>query len=274
MNKNICEVCGTENEAEYKFCKNCGNSLSVKEEVPEPKITGTQPTTKPTVKNSQYEEFKSGGFIANDYSGVSAEEMAAFVGKKANVILPKFTKMEITKSKISWCWPAAILGYLLGPMGSALWFFYRKMYKPAVIFAVIGAVVTLITSAMTFGSTNEVFDTAWEAFSSGNFETALEILERIEPTETALTIGADFISQLTDIVSCVVAGIYGFYFYKNHCIGKITSYRSAQADQRFYKMGLAAVGGVSGGMLAVGILLIVAVENVVSFITLLASAIN
>ena len=27
MNKNICSSCGTENEPEYKYCKNCGGKL-------------------------------------------------------------------------------------------------------------------------------------------------------------------------------------------------------------------------------------------------------
>ena len=29
MNKIVCSVCSTENEEEYKYCKNCGNALTL-----------------------------------------------------------------------------------------------------------------------------------------------------------------------------------------------------------------------------------------------------
>lgn len=267
--KKICPICSTENEAEYKFCKNCGNSLVGGEDT-------NEQTKEREVENEKFQDStqpnnQPQGFVVGDYRGVSAEEMAAFVGKKAGVILPKFTKMEITGSKISWCWPAAILGLVLGPMGSAIWFFYRKMYKPAVLFAVIGAIVTVITSILTFGSSNEMLDIAFDAILSGDANAVISAFENLEPTETAFTVIAGFISDAIDIASFIVAGMYGYYIYKNHCISKITSYRSYQADQRYYKIGLASIGGVSGGMLAVGILLIVAIENISSFVMALVS---
>ena len=44
-------------------------------------------------------------------------------------------------------------------------------------------------------------------------------------------------------------------------------------DQRYYRMGLASLGGVSGGMLAVGIISMIVIENIASIVTVVLSAI-
>ena len=55
-------------------------------------------------------------------------------------------------------------------------------------------------------------------------------------------------------------------FYKKFCTEKITQYRISSPDTAFYKMGLSYVGGTSGGMLAVGIILMFAIENIADFV--------
>ena len=96
MSKNICPLCSTENEAEYKFCKNCGNPFISQEGKAAQNTEANNNQEKSTVtenmNNPQFSDFR--------YDGVSAEEMAAFIGKKANDILPKFTKMELTRSTL------------------------------------------------------------------------------------------------------------------------------------------------------------------------------
>ncbi len=264
MDKNICEACGTENEQEYRYCKNCGNEIKSE---PQPEIKEEPVQQEP----NQTADF----MFSDDFNGVSNEEMAIFIGKKADKILPKFTKMQLTGSKTSWAWPVAILGFLFGPMGSALWFFYRKMYKPAIILAILGAVITALTGVMTLGTTEIVPESAIDAFIGGNYEAAIEIIDDAEKNVTTsqkiLNTVASFITDTTDILTCVLTGIYGYYVYKKHCIKKISEYRAQIADNRFYKIGLAAVGGQSGGMLAVGIVLIFAAQSIVNFIGLIYS---
>lgn len=270
-NKNICSSCGTENEAEYKYCKNCGNELMVEE--PEQKSeTNTDSNTNTEYTSSKEPNFKRvpNGIILDSISGIPSEEVALFIGKKGHDILPKFSKMELSNSKVSWCWPAAILGYLFGPLGAAFWFFYRKMYKPALILSVIGAVITVITTLMTGGIEIDL-DAIMDALVEGNMEAYASALEQVSPKETVFSVVASIVENGASIISCVLGGLFGFYIYKNHCIEKITTYRAIQADKRYYKMGLAAIGGVSGGMAALGVFIMIMASN---FATIIATLIN
>ncbi len=279
MEKNICELCKTENEPEYKYCKNCGNELvhteaaETKSTVNEseagsftPHVNNTAPPQPNYIGQAKNPQF----FTVDNFDGVSAEEMAIFVGKNGHKILPKLSKMQLTGSKASWNWPAAILGYIFGPMGSALWFFYRKMYKPAVLLAVIGAIIMVITGAMSFGASNFDAQAILDSLSAGDIEGMMEVIEGAEASTTTaekiLATLSTLISEITNIAACVITGIYGFYIYKNHCRDKIAEYRAYQADQRFYKMGLASMGGQSGGMLALGIILMIAAESITTFV--------
>lgn len=262
MNKIICEKCGTENEEIYKYCKNCGNIL------------------KNESQNEQYNEKNRSEPYRNDefvesFDGISSEEMSIFIGKKSEKILPKFSKMEITKSKVSWTWPAAILGYILGPMGSALWFFYRKMYKPALIFSLIGAVVMLTTGFMIQENTSDVTDDILNAFSLGNYSEIVEIIgdigNDISPSQAVLNGLATVIEDFANIGSAIFAGLFGMNIYKKHCINKIKEYKNGQGDLRFYRLGLSAIGGCSGGMLAVGIVIMLAAKSLTEFANIIIS---
>lgn len=260
MNNNICEICQTENEPQYKYCKNCGHLLTASEN-----------------SNNQYANPSDGqtpfsnGMHINDFDGISAEEMAIFVGKNSNKILPKFEKMQITNSKASWTWPAAILGLIFGPLGSALWFFYRKMYKVAMVFVAIGAVVTILTGTLNYVGGQTVPQTAVESFLSGDVEKAFDEIinsgENISATQKLLGNLGVLINDAANVASGILAGLFGMYFYKKFCNEKISGYRVSSPDTAFYKMGLSYSGGTSGGMLAVGIIIMFAVDYIVDFVT-------
>ena len=74
------------------------------------------------------------------------------------------------------------------------------------------------------------------------------------------------IDDTARVASGILAGLFGMYFYKKFCTAKITQYRVSSPDTSFYKMGLSYVGGTSGGMLAVGIIIMFAIENIVDFV--------
>ena len=258
MNNNICEVCQTENEPQYKYCKNCGHPLN-----------GSENSNYRYTNSNEGQTPLSNEMHLNDFDGVSAEEMAIFVGKNSHKILPKFEKMQITNSKTSWSWPVAILGFILGPLGSALWFFYRKMYKAAMIFVAIGAVVTLLTGVLAYAGGQIVPQSAVESFLAGDINKAIDEIaasgENISATQKMLYNFGVFIDDTASVASGILAGLFGMYFYKKFCTEKITQYRASSPDTSFYRMGLSYVGGTSGGMLAVGIIIMFALENIADF---------
>ena len=309
MDNKICSECGTENEAKYIYCKNCGAPLVLKNEKfqkqPEnetadkaagaPEFNGysdanTQPEnntgadsygTAQEYGGNQSESSGGGnsGFAQGVYSaepsgaqygidGIPAEDIAFFVGKKAGDILPKFTSMEFSGSKVSWCWPAALLGFFFGPMGAAIWFLYRKMYKIGALLLVLGAALTFFLAALSYNPSAVETDDLFDAFTSGDVDLLDDLLIS---EETVLSRVADLIDMATGVACCILSGIFGFYAYKEHCVKAIRNYRMTGIDPRYYRIGLASVGGVSGGMVAVGIVCIIVASNISTLITYLMS---
>lgn len=312
MENKICSECGTENEAKYIYCKNCGSPLVLKNEKfqkqPEnetadkaagaPEFNGysdanTQPVTDTAAasnisaqgQNVNTSESSGGsensGYTKGVYSaepsgsqygieGIPAEDIAFFVGKKAGDILPKFTSMEFSGSKVSWCWPAALLGFFFGPMGSAIWFLYRKMYKIGALLLVLGAALTFFLAALSYNPSAVQTDDLFDAFTSGDIDLLDDLLTG---EETVLARVANLIDMAASVACCILSGIFGFYAYKEHCVKAIRNYRMTGIDPRYYRIGLASVGGVSGGMVAVGIVCIIVASNISTLITYLMSLI-
>lgn len=301
MEKNICGECGTENEMQYVYCKNCGTKLTINKENPTENqndynnagpefIDSTGGTDNNegaanigndnythsanqtnTVNNTVYNRQNSNYFPTDSIDGIPTDEVVLFMGKKAYDILPKFTKMEITRSKVTWCWPAAVLGFILGPAGAALWFFYRKMYKIALILLAIGVVVTTAVAIMTYNTNSSGIESILGAINGQQPEEVIGALSEIDVKESILDIAANLLERTVNIATCILTGLFGFYFYKEHCVNKIRNFRAAQTDQRYYRMGIASLGGVSGGMLALGIFVFILINNTASFITLIVS---
>lgn len=185
--------------------------------------------------------------------------------------MPKFTKMELTGSKASWCWPAAVLSFLLGPLGAAIWFFYRKMYKAAVIFMAIG-VVTSATVGIIGGSIvdSAVLESAGESFYSGDYGAFYNDIEQaLNSSDTLRSLAANAVDSAVNIATMIAAGVFGFYFYKRHCVNSINRYRNRQVDPRYYKIGLASIGGTSSGMAVLGVAILILVSNLLSWLMVL-----
>ncbi|MBP3599610.1 MAG: zinc ribbon domain-containing protein [Clostridia bacterium] len=257
MNKKLCNYCGTENEQHYKYCKNCGNEFPHEREPAAPQFTETTnfvPTPPPMPQPQVMPNNRMN--VIDNISGIPTEEVALFVGRKANDILPKFSKMELANSKVSWCWPVAILGAFLGPIGAACWFFYRKMYKPALLLSAIGAVIHIAVIILSGDNSINTSDFL-SMFAFPDYEEAMGSLSLFAAQGTIWQKLAYFIDIITSLLTCLLCGLFAFNSYKNHCVEKINYYRTIQADGRYYKLGLAAIGGVSGGMIALGVVIYV-----------------
>lgn len=152
-------------------------------------------------------------------------------------------------------------------MGAALWFYYRKMYKPAALLTVIGAVINIVTAALTFNSGSVDFTALYRSILAGDAQSIISAFKSLNDSSTVLDLIATAISNAADLVTCILTGLYGYYLYKEHCIKSINRFRMSIPDRRYYTMGLASVGGVSGGMLAVGIICMIVVSNLITILT-------
>lgn len=269
MEKNFCPNCATENESDYIYCKNCGAQLKPEKSKSQTQNYQSQTYHQQTVHNTVQENRYNtdSGYENINYDGASAEEMGVYIGKKANEILPKFTKMQITGSKVSWCWPVAVLSFLLGPLGAAMWFFYRKMYKHAAIFTVLGTALAIILSVFSPTLSEETMTAMESAVESYDVEAIFELFSSINPTTLIFTWVVGMVENTAHILTCVICGIYSYHWYKIQCAEKIREYRALQSDPRYYRIGLAAIGGVSGGMLALGIVLYCIINTMSSIIS-------
>ncbi len=254
--KRICSECGTENEEKFEFCKNCGKALESEE---------AQQNT--YAENAAYSA--SFGQYANGYNsymnipeieGIPTDEVAAFVGGKAAKIIPKFAKMQVTASKTSWCWPAAILGFLFGPIGAAFWYLYRKMYKIAIIFMAIGIILSVagsfvssfVLSEQEKGSAYEDIYDALNAYVNG--EITLE--EYTDAVTDSMNSGASgTIENISGVATLIVAGLLSYHWYKKHMVKSIMKVRAVNTDPRYYHFALSASGGTSGGAVILGIVI-------------------
>ncbi len=253
MDKRICDVCGTENEMHYQYCKNCGTKLQ--------KPTNNENQTQPPYQQnnvytaSQYAKYgqyanQADAFFDQTYGiteidGVKTEDLAAYIGPKNRNIINKFAKMELSNSKVSWCWPAALWG-ILGPAGVAVWFIYRKMYKLGIILLAISVMVSIAVTTVS-GEKDSVFDD----FSIAEEYAELEEIPEIEKGETHNSWRSKLAVIIDDMVvlaSITLAGLFSMYAYKNHTINKINHYNIVNASERYRQIGLMAVGGTSVGM--------------------------
>lgn len=267
MNNRICSKCGTENEDSYIFCKNCGTPFA-------PKQSDSNGFNPQSAQYSQTEPSQN-NFSQNQsdihIGGISTEEIALFVGKKHNNIIPKFIKMEVTGSKVSWCWPVAVLSFFFGPFGASLWYFYRKMYKPAILLSVLGSVLAVITAVINIFAAPEISDSVLDILAGGDYNALTDAISQITPAQMLLSMLSSSISGIAEIATLVVCGIFGFSHYRTHCINKISNYKIYQAESPYYKFGLASIGGVSGGMLTLGIIIMVLVTNLSDSISVIIS---
>lgn len=227
MLKNICPECRTENEIQYTYCKNCGALLH----------NETQNSDFYTQNNGQKQYTQD--FLID---GVPESDMIDFVGKNANKIVPKFKSLCFKNSKVSWCWPVAILSYFLGPVGASFWFFYRKMYKKGFLFLALGMIAITITSLFS-GDFSVSFDSILSDYNNPE-----SIYNFIKDPELIKYFIANSVYNCIKIATLVVTGMLSLNWYKNFAVKKLYSYHSKNIDERYYRIGIRSIGGVSVGM--------------------------
>ncbi len=258
-----CKHCGTENEEKYTYCKNCGTLLR----------SGEQ--SKFERNNYRYDYYADK--IPDEIDGIPSEDFRFFVRKNQYKILDKFAKMSFTGSKLSWCWPAAILSFFFGFFGAAFWLFYRKMYRYGIIALTIGILLSGVTTAITYRPTaeflneaaNATYELKGEAPNYADFEAALEQAVGNYTSKRELVF-ANFITEIANYSAALFYGLFGMYLYKKHSLAKITEYRTANRESVYYNYGLSALGGTTAGMAILAIIIAVTISNMLATISLFA----
>ncbi len=259
----ICKNCATVNDDKFSYCKNCGTPLDATEKV----------NNETNYKSGYY----SSSPVLEEIDGISTEEIGIFVGPNKQKIIDKFSKMSITTSKISWCWPAAILSLFFGFFGAALWLFYRKMYKYGTIALAIAVVVLGINTAITYKPTIEFFEQAANAFyelkgAAPDFQSFSTLLAQALSHLSATTqmMLSNFLNEVATYAATTIYGLFGMYLYKKHTVKRITEYRLVNNNSEYYTYGIKAIGGTSTGMAVLTIIIVIALQNIISSIPFLS----
>ena len=228
----ICPVCETSNEADYKFCKNCGSRLNSSE----PQFGGAQYTPPPNFRGYGYNSPHGTYYNYNatpytDYSaveptldGVDTIKVQAYVGNaKQDYFMQLFIAMKRLGRKLFVSWPVAIMGTLLATPFAAAWFFYRKMYRIGTIICLCCLLLSCVSTALTYSTTAETLEEVVSATENMNVQELNDYLmtrASAESTYNQVSL-ITYIIQLISLGGVLYLALHGNYFYFKHTTNKI-----------------------------------------------------
>ena len=216
-----CPDCGSYMPAGTQFCENCGKSLA------QPLQQGTAgPQTFNTMGGGRIEihtippmgmgmGFDTGALGA-DIDGIPARDMAAYIGPNAHYYLFKFRRMNENKKYR----PFNVAAFAFRP----LWFLYRKLWK----FAILAAVLNFTTSLPT-------------AIAMAVDMGALASSYMFPGIETLMSAG-----QIINFVVNVIFGFMAVPMYKKETVKALQTFRTeAGSDNNAYYTKLLSNSGPS-----------------------------
>lgn len=182
--------------------------------------------------------------------------------------------MELGASRVSWCWPAAILSLFFGFFGTAIWFFYRKLYKPALICVAIGTAFCVANTIFTYDAVVSLLAQSFDALKEIliNPENSILELQRILEGVEAISQGVNVAGILSDIensLSVILGGLFALGIYKNHVSRSIEKISSEYSHDTAFKTRLKYSGGVSGGMAFLGVIIMLILTSVIESIPII-----
>lgn len=241
-----CEQCGATYSAGSKTCRSCGNTLKTLE----------QQTS------------------ANNLNGMPLKDWHAFIGKNSSYYVDIFKKNEHKSVFLSFNVGAFIF--------RAYWFFYRKMYKNAILLYVLSIILTLLFSFIGLAIGIPEVSKAREEYKpytvymaydgtktldypEDNEELSLEIRRaywRYDDTVDRVTLRAQFMGLGGNFLVLFIVSFLSNWLYKEHILNHTARRKGYVADS--------GSGGVSLGS---AIALAVFGESVINGIPLLVSTI-
>ena len=213
----VCPECGTQVSGSAVFCENCGKLLKANQE------TATQTFTTPGGGRIEIHQLPPFGMmtgtenaVAGDIEGVPLRDMAAFIGPNAHYYIFKFKRM-IADARYK---PFNFTAFLFRP----LWFLYRKLWK----MAILAAIVNFTTSMPT-------------AISLAVETGALASSYMFPGIETLMTAG-----QIVNFIANVIFGFIAIPMYKKDTVKRLKQIRlESGSDNNLYYSKLMAQCGPS-----------------------------
>ena len=214
-NTKICRFCGEELEQSEKVCHECGR----------PQITGQPPFGATIIMDPL------GGISPNeDIEGVTAKDIKCFVGANTQRYLPRFKAMAENK-KNSWNWAAFLVPHV--------WFFYRKMYLPGILFSLLLLVASLFLLPLS-----AVISTLPQEATASTAILARYLAENLSSID-ALPLYLAVFSSILELVIRIVAGFTGDKLYKKAVIAGIKKVKASEENDLPLELALAKKGGVN-----------------------------
>ncbi|MBR6509555.1 MAG: DUF2628 domain-containing protein [Clostridia bacterium] len=158
--------------------------------------------------------------------GVTASEAARFVLSNPHRYIPKFDKNK----KISWNW----MGFLF----PANWLFSRKMYKIAILVAVLLIVCPLLSYPLTLNLFN------LGVLDSENYLKMMQLMIEIIPKINPLAILASYIGIAIQLSVRLVCGLFGDRWYRNYTINTISEIKT-KSDKDTINEAFRKKGGIN-----------------------------
>lgn len=230
----ICSRCHTQNPEFAEFCKHCGSPLK--------SDNNWQSDAQQNTPYSEYQPFRNTSYSSQNVDPnevideVRAEDLAAFVGTKADYYLPRFRRMARNGSSASWNWAA----FFFGP----LWLLYRKMYAWGAIVMILELLQTAVTQisykALGLVVTEEM--TYAEAYAL--VQSAIS-----KPSSLYFLLSISLFSVIMLVISIGLA-VFGNRLYRDHCRRTITRVREKTPDLTPGE--LSSIGGVSIAVTVIG----------------------
>ena len=226
----VCGNCGKTYSAKEDKCPNCGseNRLVVN-------AFGMPVAIDPL-----------GGVKKTDETdGITAEEYMNYVRVNTQRYVPKFFSLK-KKNKLSWNWGGFIFPHV--------WFFYRKMYYPGIMFAILTVVASGLSAAFLLTSANIPQEVLAGSYSTmANY--IMDNLNNISITPLIIS----SVGWLLGVAIRIVAALFGDYMYKRSAESAINSVREKadeEYDMKQYAYELQKKGGVDLAMGLLGLFIV------------------
>jgi len=213
-----------------KKCRFCGEPLAENENVCH-RCSRPQQAAQPPF-GAPFGFDPLGGVAPDELIGdVSAKDVKSFVVVNTQRYIPRFYAMN-NKKKKSWNWAAFFVPHV--------WFFYRKMYLPGILFCLL-----TITTSLFLLPLSRVVSTFPQEVTNTTAQLARYLMDNMS-TIGAMPLSLAFFGLIAEIIVRVVAGFAGDRLYRKSVIEGIKKAKNEETELEIpTELALAKKGGVN-----------------------------